>query len=48
MDVETIISCIKRMFVEEYDHFNILKNEQGMMLKASLYNKLTSVWQNKY
>ena len=41
--VETVFSCLKRMF-GEYVYSVKLKNRiQEMMLKASLYNKMTSV-----
>ena len=41
--VETVFSCIKRMF-GEYVYSVKLKNMiQEMMLKASLYNKLISI-----
>ncbi len=41
--VETVFSCIKRMF-DEYVYFVRLKNMiQEMMLKASLYNKMISI-----
>jgi hypothetical protein len=42
--VETVFSCIKRMFGREYVYSVRLKNMiQEMMLKASLYNKLISI-----
>ena len=41
--VETVFSCLKRMF-GEYVYSVKLKNMiQEMILKASLYNKMTSV-----
>ena len=42
--VETVFSCIKRMF-GEYVYSVRLKNmiQQEMMLKASLYNKFLSL-----
>jgi len=41
--VETVFSCLKRRF-GEYVYSVKLKNTiQEMMLKASLYNKMTSV-----
>ena len=41
--VETVFSCLKRMF-GEYVYSVKLKNmTQEMMLKASLYNKMISV-----
>ena len=41
--VETVFSCIKRMF-GEYVYSVRLKNMiQEMMLKASLYNKMISI-----
>ncbi len=42
--VETVFSCIKRMFDREYVYSVRLKNMiQEMMLKASLYNKMISI-----
>ena len=43
--VETVFSCIKRMFDSEYVYSVSLKNmiQQEMMLKASLYNKMISI-----
>ena len=42
--VETVFSCLKRMFGGEYVYSIKLKNMiQEIMLKASLYNKLISI-----
>ncbi len=42
--VETVFSCLKRMFDREYVYSVRLKNMiQEMMLKASLYNKMISI-----
>jgi hypothetical protein len=42
--VETVFSCIKRMFGREYVYSVRLKNMiQEMMLKASLYKKTISI-----
>ncbi len=41
--VETVFSCIKRMFGEYLYSVKLKNMVQEMMLKASLYNKMISV-----
>jgi hypothetical protein len=40
--VETVFSCLKRM-LGEYVYSVSLKYDTGLMLKASLYNKIISI-----